>query len=174
MGSNFQILKSCTTHDSLDRRKALPVFFLRIFGSLTCLKKRVFSKGTFCGGKYQPDYTGNFWPGEGTSQPIAISKKWKNPSSPLHRKRTGAQALSWFSTFYLSLPAWGHKSQIMERPVPIQSTTHQSDRKTCSDFLTIIKGIVSTLLFPWLFGKCSIFLDTSIHFHFLPMILSGY
>ncbi len=46
-------------------RKALPGFFLCIFSSLTCLKKPVF----FCGGgRYQPGYTGIFWPVEGTSQ----------------------------------------------------------------------------------------------------------
>jgi hypothetical protein len=30
---------------------------------------------------------GPFWPGEGTSQPVTISKKWKNPSTALCRKR---------------------------------------------------------------------------------------
>jgi hypothetical protein len=32
---------------------------------------------------------------EGTSQPFTISKKWKNPSSALDRKRTWVQALPW-------------------------------------------------------------------------------
>ncbi len=48
---------------------------------------------------------------EGTSQactgkvpslPVTISKKWKNPSSSLRRKRTWVQALPWFSTWVLA------------------------------------------------------------------------
>jgi hypothetical protein len=41
------------------------------------------ASGIFCGGRYQP--SGIFRPAEGTSQPVTISKKWKNPSSPSHR-----------------------------------------------------------------------------------------
>jgi hypothetical protein len=33
------------------------------------------------------------WPAEGTSQPVTISKKCKNPSSALRRTRTCVQAL---------------------------------------------------------------------------------
>ncbi len=44
---------------------------------------------------------------EGTSQPITISKKWKNPSSERPRKRTWVQALPWFSTCSFGLPALG-------------------------------------------------------------------
>ncbi len=46
-------------------------------------------RGTFCGGgRYQPGCTGILWPAEGTSQPVTISKKCKNPSSALRRTRT--------------------------------------------------------------------------------------
>ncbi len=39
--------------------------------------KNLFSAiGIFCGGRYQPGCTGIFWPAEGTSQPLTISKKW--------------------------------------------------------------------------------------------------
>jgi hypothetical protein len=44
---------------------------------------------------------------EDTSQPVTISKKWTNPSSALHRKRTWVQALPWFSRGSLGLPASG-------------------------------------------------------------------
>jgi len=68
----------------------------------------VFSaSGVFCSGMYQPGCTGIFWPVEGTSQPVTISKKWKNPSSALCRKRTWVQALSRVSTCSLGLLAWG-------------------------------------------------------------------
>jgi hypothetical protein len=43
--------------------------------SFTCLKKPVFSKGDLLQRKV------------GTSQPVTISKKWKNPSSALRRRR---------------------------------------------------------------------------------------
>ncbi len=52
----------------------------------------------FCCGSFQPGCTGIFWPAEGTSQPLTISKKWKNPSSTLSRKRIWVQALPRFST----------------------------------------------------------------------------
>jgi len=44
---------------------------------------------------------------EVTSQPFTISKKWKNPSSALLRKRTWIQALPPLSTCSLSLLASG-------------------------------------------------------------------
>jgi hypothetical protein len=91
-------------------RKALPGFFLWIFSSsLTCLKKPVFTKrdvlrwkvparllywDLLASGRYQLGCcTGIFWPAEGTSQAVTISKKWKNPSSALRRTRTCVQAL---------------------------------------------------------------------------------
>jgi hypothetical protein len=40
-----------------------------------------------------------------TSQPVTISKMWKNLSSALSRKRTWVQALLWFLTCSLGLPA---------------------------------------------------------------------
>jgi hypothetical protein len=49
-----------------------------LYFQLSCLKKLVFSKR------------------EGTSQLVTISKKWKNPSSALRRRRTWVQALPWF------------------------------------------------------------------------------
>ncbi len=47
----------------------------------------------FCRGSFQPSCTGIAWPAEGTSQPLTISKKWKNPSSAWRRKRSWVQAL---------------------------------------------------------------------------------
>jgi hypothetical protein len=61
----------------------------------------------FCGGRYQPGWSGIFWPTEGTSQPVIISKNWKNLSSALRRKRTWGEALLWFWTCSLGLPASG-------------------------------------------------------------------
>ncbi len=46
------------------------------------------ARGIFCGGRYQPGYTGIFRPAEGTSQPVTISKKWKNRCSAVLWKRT--------------------------------------------------------------------------------------
>jgi hypothetical protein len=64
--------------------KALPGFFLCIFSSLTCLNKPVLRKpDLLTSGKYPASVT--------------ISKKWKNPSSALCRKRTCIQVLPWFS-----------------------------------------------------------------------------
>jgi hypothetical protein len=40
--------------------KALLRFFLRIFSSITCLKKLFSTSRIFCGGRYQPGYTGIF------------------------------------------------------------------------------------------------------------------
>jgi hypothetical protein len=81
----------------LPKHKALPWFFLSIFNSLTCLKKPVSSKR----GRYQPGCTGIFWPAKGTSQPVAISKRLKNPSSTSRRKGTWVQALLWHPTYSL-------------------------------------------------------------------------
>jgi hypothetical protein len=44
------------------------------------------ASGSFCGGRYQPGFTGIFCAVEGTSQSVTICKKWKNPSSALRRK----------------------------------------------------------------------------------------
>jgi hypothetical protein len=78
----------------------------------------------FCGGRYQPGSTKIFWLAEGTSQPVTISKKWKNPSSDLHRKRTWVQALPWISTCSLGLPASGtdlkSRKGLYSGPSPIQ------------------------------------------------------
>ncbi len=48
---------------------------------------------------------------DGSSEPVTISKMFKNPSSSLRRKRTWVQALSWFSPYSLGLR---HRSQITE------------------------------------------------------------
>jgi hypothetical protein len=74
-------------------RKALPGFFLPTSSSLTCRKKPVFSKRDLLRWKVPAMLYWDFWPAEGTSQPVTISKKWKNPSSALRRKRTWIQAL---------------------------------------------------------------------------------
>ncbi len=107
-------------------RKALPWFFLCIFSSLACWRKLYSASGIFCGGRYQPCCTGIFWPAEGTSQPVTISKKWKNPSSTLRRKRTWVHALPWVSTGSLGLPASGTDLKSLKGlstvPSPIQIT----------------------------------------------------
>jgi hypothetical protein len=54
--------------------KALPGFVLCIFSCLTCPEETYFQRA----GRYQPGCTKIFWPAEGTSQPVTISKKWKN------------------------------------------------------------------------------------------------
>ncbi len=81
-------------------RKARPGFSLCIFSSLTCLKKPVFS------------------------QPVTISKKWKNPSSAFSRKRTWVQALPRLSTCSLGLPASGRdlksRKGLYSGPSPIR------------------------------------------------------
>jgi hypothetical protein len=89
--------------------KALPGFFLCIFRLLYMREETCFQQasGILCGGRYPPGCTGIFWPAERTRQPVTISKKWKNPSSALCRKRTWVQALPWFSTCSLGLPASG-------------------------------------------------------------------
>ncbi len=99
-------------------RKALPGFFLCIFSSLTCLKIPVFSKRYLLRRKIPAGCTRIFWPAEGTSQPVTISKKWKNPTSTLLRKRTWVQARQWFLTCSLGLLASGTdlKSQEVLRP----------------------------------------------------------
>jgi hypothetical protein len=56
-------------------------------------------------GRYQPSCTRIFWPAEGTSQPVTISKNWKNLSSALRRKKSSVQTLQWFSICSLRLPA---------------------------------------------------------------------
>jgi hypothetical protein len=60
--------------------KALPGFLLRIFSSLACLKKPVFSKRIFCSGSYQPGCTGIFWPAEGTTGLSLFLKSEKFPA----------------------------------------------------------------------------------------------
>jgi hypothetical protein len=52
-------------------------------------------------------FMGIFWPAEGTSQLVTISKEWKNPSSALCRKRTFVKALPWFFTCSFGLLALG-------------------------------------------------------------------
>ncbi len=77
--------------------------FLYVFSAPLPTWRNLFSaNGIFCGGSLQPGCTGIFGPAEGTSQPLTISKKWKNPSSTLCRKRIWVQVLPWFSTCSLS------------------------------------------------------------------------
>jgi len=58
---------------------------------------------------------------EGTSQPVTVSKKWKNPSSTLGRKRTWVSAgPSMIFDLFPRPAAWvpapgGHRSQITEK-----------------------------------------------------------
>jgi hypothetical protein len=65
-----------------------------------------------------------FWPAEGTSQPVIISKKWKNTSYAFKQKRDWVEALPWFSTYSLDLPALGTDLKswkgLYSGPSPIQ------------------------------------------------------
>jgi hypothetical protein len=67
------------------------------------------ANGIFCGGRYQPRYTGIFCPSKATGRPITISKKWKNPSSALLRKRTWVQVLP---SFFTDSSAYQPRAQI--------------------------------------------------------------
>jgi len=68
--------------------------FSFVFSAPAAAWRNLFSaSGISCSGRYQPGSTGIFWPAEGTSQLVTTSKKWKNPSSALRRKRTWVQAL---------------------------------------------------------------------------------
>jgi len=101
-------------------RKALPLlprFFLCIFSSLTCLKKPVPSKRDLLRSKVLARLYWDF-----TNQPVTISKKWKNPSYVLRRKRTWVQALPWFSTCSLGLRASGADLKITEGLMPFSYT----------------------------------------------------
>jgi hypothetical protein len=69
--------------------KSRPRFFLCIFSSIILPEETCFQQGSSAT--------------EGTSQPVTISKKCKNPSSALCMKRTWVQALQRFSTCSLSL-----------------------------------------------------------------------
>ncbi len=80
--------------------------FSFVFSAPLPARRNLFSaSGIFCGGRYQPGCTAISWPVEGTSQPVTISKKWKNSSSALCRKRTWALVLTCFSTYSLGLLA---------------------------------------------------------------------
>jgi len=92
--------------------KALLEFFLWIFSSLTSMKKLVFSKQDLLQWTVPARLYWDFWPVEGTTQLVTISKKWKIPSFALHRKRTWVQAL-----LFLGPTSLGHKFQIKKGPV---------------------------------------------------------
>jgi hypothetical protein len=57
-----------------------------------------------------------------------VFKKWKNPSSALHRKRTRVQALPWFLTCSLGLPASGtdlkSRKGLYSGPSPLLTTPY--------------------------------------------------
>ncbi len=97
--------------------------------SLPAWRNLFWASGIFCSGRYQPGCTGIFSPAEDTNQPVTISKKWKNPISALLRKRTWVQALPWFSTCYLGLPASGTDLKSWKGlywgPSPIQKVPHK-------------------------------------------------
>jgi hypothetical protein len=108
-------------------RKALPWFFLCILSSLACLEKPVFSKRDLLRWKVPAMlYLGSSDRREGTSQPVTISKKWKNPSFTFRRKRTWVHALPWVSTGSLGLPASGTDLKSLKGlysgPSPLQTT----------------------------------------------------
>jgi hypothetical protein len=81
-------------------------------------------------------YTGIFWPSEGTSQPVIISKRWKNPSSALRRKRTPEyRAFHYFRPvlgfrFSLGLPASGtdlkSRKGLYSGPSPVYNARQQN------------------------------------------------
>jgi hypothetical protein len=89
-------------------RKALPGFFLPTSSSLTCRKKPVFSKRDLLRWKVPAMLYWDFWPAEGTSQPVTVSKKWKIPTLLYVGK--GPEYRPFRPT------GLGHRSQITEGP----------------------------------------------------------
>jgi len=70
----------------------------------------------FCCGSFQPGCTGIFWPAEGTSQPLPISKKWKIPALLYVGK--GFEYRPFHDFRPVPAPTGvGHRSQILEGPV---------------------------------------------------------
>jgi hypothetical protein len=94
-------------------RKAMPGFFLCIFSSLTCLKK---PSRIICCGRYQLGYIRIFWPEEGTSQLVTISKRSKIPRSALLREDLSTYPSVIFDLFPQST-GLGQRFQITEGPV---------------------------------------------------------
>ncbi len=67
--------------------------FSFVFSAPLPAQRNLFSAcGILCGGRYPPGCTGIFWLAESNSQHVTISKKWKNPSCALRRKRTWVPA----------------------------------------------------------------------------------
>jgi len=62
-------------------------------GPLPACRNLFSSTQIFRRGRYQPGWTGILWPVEGNSQPVTISKKWKNQRAALRRKKAYTQAL---------------------------------------------------------------------------------
>jgi hypothetical protein len=69
--------------------------------------------GLLTSGRYQLGCTGVFWPVEGTSEPVTISKMWKNPSSALRRRRACTQALL---LYIIVTQWWSHFLHSQSRP----------------------------------------------------------
>ncbi len=99
--------------------KALPGVFLCIFISLTCLPEETCFQqvGSFCGGRYQPGCTGIFWPAEGTSQPVTISKKVKKSELCFTWDKDLSTGPSMIWDLFLRPTDLRHRSQITEGPV---------------------------------------------------------
>jgi hypothetical protein len=79
--------------------------FSFVFSAPLPARRNLFSaSGIFCGGGYQPGYTGS---SDQWKVPASLSLflKVKNSNSALCRKTTWAQVLPWFSTYYLGLLA---------------------------------------------------------------------
>jgi len=87
-------------------REALPLFFLCIFSSLTCLTCFQQAGSSAVEGTSQ-DIPGSSADRKGLAGLSLFLKSEKNPSSALRRKRTWVQALPSFSTCFLGLSAWG-------------------------------------------------------------------
>jgi hypothetical protein len=84
--------------------------FCFVFSAPLFVQRNLFSaRGIFCSGRYQPGCIGIFWLVEGTSQPVIILKCEKIPALLYLEKgpEQWVQALPWFSTCSLGLPASG-------------------------------------------------------------------
>jgi hypothetical protein len=88
----------------------------------------------FCSGRYQLGCTRIFWPAEGTSQPVTISRTW-------------VQAVSVIFDLFPRLTGLRHKSQITEGPCTRALLLHWMPRSDgsslSSDLFSVVGGHVT-------------------------------
>ncbi len=92
--------------------------FSFVFSSPLLAWRNLFSaSGIFCVGRYQPGCTGIFWPAEGTSQTVTISKKVKKSELCFTWDKDLSTGPSMIWDLFLRPTDLGHRSQITEGPV---------------------------------------------------------